>query len=86
MIFALEVTLEIHGKDKFKRILADVLLADETNVNDALVKDGWCWWYIKYAPEDTVLEGLENEARQARKGLGVDPSPVPPWEWRKQGK
>jgi hypothetical protein len=24
-----------------------------------LVKDGWCWWYRKYAPGDTVLEGLE---------------------------
>ena len=24
-----------------------------------LVKQGWCWWYRKYAPGDTVLEGLE---------------------------
>ncbi len=24
-----------------------------------LVKDDWCWWYRKYAPGDTVLEGLE---------------------------
>jgi micrococcal nuclease len=47
-----------------------------------LVKDGWCWWYRKYAPGDTVLEGLEKEAREAKKGLWVDPKPVPPWEWR----
>jgi endonuclease YncB( thermonuclease family) len=46
--FALDVTLVIHGKDKYGRILADVLLADETNVNHVLVKDGWCWWYWKY--------------------------------------
>ena len=26
---------------------------------------GWCWWYRKYAPGDTVLEGLETEARDA---------------------
>ena len=51
-----------------------------------LVKDGWCWWYRKYAPGDTVLEGLEKEAREAKKGLWADPQPVPPWEWRKRGQ
>jgi len=44
----------------------------------------WCWWYRKYEPGDTVLEGLEREAREARKGLWADPHPVPPWEWRKK--
>jgi micrococcal nuclease len=52
-------------------------------VNHMLVKDGWCWWYRKYAPRDTVLEGLEKEARDVRKGLWADPHPVPPWEWRR---
>ena len=79
---AKEVTLQTHGYDKYGRTLADVLLPDGTNVNHTLVKDGWCWWYRKYAPGDTVLEGLENEAREARKGLWADPQPVPPWEWR----
>ena len=23
----------------------------------------WCWWFLKYAPVDTVLVGLENVAR-----------------------
>jgi micrococcal nuclease len=38
------------------------------NLDQELVKYGWCWWYRKYAPGDTVLEGLEQEAREARKG------------------
>ena len=33
---------------------------------------------------DTVLEGLEHEAREATKGLWADPQPMPPWNWRKQ--
>jgi nuclease-like protein/metal binding Ada-like protein len=57
--------------------------ADGTNVNHTLVKDGWCWWYRKYAPGNTVLEGLENDARAAKNGLWADPAPIPPWVYRK---
>jgi endonuclease YncB( thermonuclease family) len=70
------------GKDKDKRTLGDVFLPDGLNLNQELVKQGWCWWYRKYAPGDTALEGLEKEAREAKKGLWADPQPVPPWEWR----
>ena len=49
-----------------------------------LIKQGWCWRYRKYAPGDMVLEGLETDAREARKGLWADPHPVPPSEWRKR--
>ena len=77
---------QTHGLDKYGRTIADVLLPDGTNVNHELVKDGWCWWYRKYAPGDTVLEGLENEAREKRKGLWADPQPVPPWGWRHRAK
>ena len=69
---------------KFGRTLGDVILPDGINLNQELVKQGWCWWYRKYAPGDTVLEGLEKEARKARKGLWADPQPGPPWEWRKR--
>lgn len=62
-----------HGYDKYKHTLADVLLPDGMNVNHTLVKVGWCWWYRKYAPGNTVLEGLEKDARERRKGLWADP-------------
>jgi len=38
------------------------------------VQAGWCWWYRKYAPGDTVLEELEKAAREARKGCGLIPT------------
>lgn len=62
-----DVPLQTHGHDKYKRTLADVLLPDGTNLNQELVKQGL--WYRTYAPGDTVLEGLEREAREAKKGL-----------------
>ena len=84
LVFGKDVTLQTYGKDKYRRTLADVRLQDGTNVNHTLVKDGWCWWYRKYAPGDTFLEGLEKDAREAERGLWADPHPVPPWEWRKR--
>jgi endonuclease YncB( thermonuclease family) len=84
LVFGRDVILQTHGQDRYKRTLADVFLRDGTHVNHMLVKDGWCWWYRKYAPGDTVLEGLEKDAQAAKKGLWVDPHPIPPWEWRKK--
>ncbi|MCS6291698.1 MAG: thermonuclease family protein [Nitrospira sp.] len=84
LVFGKEVTIQTHGYDKYKRTIGDVFLPDGTNVNHTLVKDGWCWWYRKYASRDVMLEGLEVEARKARRGLWADPQPVPPWEWRKR--
>lgn len=84
LLFGKEVMLKTFDKDRYGRTLANVILLDGTNVNQLLVKEGWCWWYRKYAPLDTELEQLESEARDAKKGLWADPVPVPPWAWRKR--
>jgi endonuclease YncB( thermonuclease family) len=57
-----------------------------SDLNDTLLKEGWCWWYRKYASGNTVLEQLEAAARKAKCGLWADPHPVPPWEWRKRSR
>ena len=78
--------LKTHGKDKYGRTIADVLLPDGTNVNQQLVKEGWCWWYQKHAPNDRALEQSQQEAKQAKRGLWSDPDPVPPWLYRRLGE
>jgi len=83
LAFGKDVTIQTHGHDKYKRTLGDVILPDGMNLNQELVEQGWCWWYRKYAPGDTVLEELEKSAREAKKGLWVDPAPIPPWVYRK---
>jgi micrococcal nuclease len=84
MVFGKEVLLQTHGRDRSGRTLADVRLPDGTYVNHTLVKNGLCWWYWKYAPRNTELARLEKHAREAKQGLWVSPSRVPPWEWRKR--
>jgi len=86
LIFGQRVSVNSTGKDRYGRTLAAVVLNNGHNLNHELVKRGWCWWYRNYAPGDTILEGLEQEARETRKGLWVDRHPLPPWEWRKQSK
>ncbi|MDH4078997.1 MAG: thermonuclease family protein [Nitrospira sp.] len=81
--FGRQVIVHSTSKDRFKRTLATVDLLDGRNLNHELVRNGWCWWYRDYAPNDTELEALETEARQARRGLWNDPAPIPPWIYRK---
>jgi micrococcal nuclease len=83
LVFGKDITLRTYGLDKYGRTIADVLLLDGTNFNHMLVKAGWCWWYRKYAPGDTEIERLEQEAREAKRGLWADPASIPPWVYRK---
>lgn len=84
--FGQHVTVHSAGKDRYGRTVGTVELTDGTNLNYELVRQGWCWWYWKYAPDEIVLAVLEMRARDAKKGLWADEEPIPPWEWRKQGK
>jgi micrococcal nuclease len=83
LVFGKEVTVHTHGMDKHGRTIADVLLPDGSNVNQRLVREGWCWWYQKHAPKDHALKQSEEEARAAKRGLWNDPDPLPPWVYRR---
>jgi endonuclease YncB( thermonuclease family) len=83
LVFGKDVAVRVHGKDKYGRTIAAIILPDGTNVNKVLVRNGWCWWYRKYAAGDIDLARAESEARKGKRGLWQDASPVPPWEFRK---
>jgi micrococcal nuclease len=53
--FKKEVTIQQHGRDGRGRILGDVLLPDGKILNEEFVKEGWCWWYRKYARHSGTL-------------------------------
>ena len=81
LLFGKDVTVHTHGRDKHRRTLGTVF-RDGINLNHLLVKEGWCWWFQKYAPKDTLLKQFEEEAKAEKKGLWADPKPVPPWLYR----
>ena len=87
-VFNQQVTVDWDKLDLYKRVVGKVL-DGHRDVNLALVRDGMCWWYRKYAREQSpvdqrLYEAAEAKAKEERKGLWVDPEPVPPWDWRRR--
>ncbi|MBK8491955.1 MAG: thermonuclease family protein [Saprospirales bacterium] len=82
MVFGKHVRLEEHGKDRYGRVLAHVWLEDGRCVNEEMLQLGMAWHYKRYN-KDPRWADLEEEARQARRGLWADKEPIAPWEWRK---
>lgn len=69
------------GRDKYGRILGDVILDNGRVLNRELIKAGLAWWYSKYS-DDRELQELERQARTDRLGLWADPTPTAPWDFR----
>lgn len=82
LAFGKTVTIIVRDRDRYRRLVVEVILPDGRSLNHELVRSGLAWWYRRYAPTDKTLERLENEARNARRGLWTDRNRVPPWEWR----
>ncbi len=81
LCFNKAATLTAKGKDRYGRTLARVDCAG-VDANAEQVRRGMAWVYRKYAPKDSPLYAIEDEAMSARRGLWADPEPMPPWEWR----
>lgn len=84
LAFGRMVTVRTPGADRFGRVLGQVFLPDGRNLNRELVREGLAWWYRRYAPRNTALADLEEQARERRLGLWQGEEPEPPWLFRKQ--
>lgn len=80
------VSVKVRDRDRYGRLVGEVILPDGRNLNHDLVRAGLAWWYERYAPKDSQLKALELEAREAKRGLWAEPEAMPPWEWRRKKK
>ena len=83
LAFGKRVRVLARDQDRYGRTVAEIILPDGLNANQEMVRAGYAWWFRRYAPYDRVLEQLETEARNARRGLWADPQPLPPWDYRR---
>lgn len=70
------------GKDPYGRMLAKVRCAG-VDANAEMVMQGLAWVFVRYAPKDSPLIAIEQNARLGKRGLWADDEPVPPWVWRR---
>lgn len=80
------LTVDWHKRDRYDRLVGKLML-DGADVNLALVRAGYAWWYREYAGEQSpsdrrLYEAAEKAARRDGVGLWSDPRPIAPWDWR----
>jgi endonuclease YncB( thermonuclease family) len=84
LVFGKQVTADCPTTDRYGRQVCTVFVGN-TNANLEQVRRGMAWVYRRYATEKQYFLA-EAEAKDAKRGLWVDPNPIPPWEFRHSGK
>ncbi|RYZ59833.1 MAG: micrococcal nuclease [Chitinophagaceae bacterium] len=82
LVFSKEVRIEQKDKDRYGRIVA-IVYSNGINVNEELLRRGMVWHYKEY-DKSPAWAALEQKARQSKTGLWRQPSPTPPWQFRKE--
>jgi micrococcal nuclease len=77
------ILVQVRDTDQYRRIVGDVYLPDQRNVNKAMIEAGLAWHYKQFS-KDEDLAVAEEEARQKRLGLWQQFNAQPPWEWRRE--
>jgi micrococcal nuclease len=85
LIYLQKVRIIRRGTDKYGRTLATLFLKDGTNVNEALLRNGYAWIY-RAKSKNPVYRRSELAARDRHVGLWADPHPEAPWDYRKAQK
>lgn len=81
LCFGKQAEVKPQVKDRYKRTVARIT-CDGVDANAKQVSRGMAWVYRQYA-KDHDLYVLEHQAKVEKRGLWSAPSPIPPWEWRK---
>jgi len=85
-----QATLDCYKTDQYKRQVCRVWV-ERKDVALAQVQAGLAWHYKRFEKEQTPSERAayaraETDARASRSGLWQAERPLPPWEFRRQGK
>jgi endonuclease YncB( thermonuclease family) len=82
LCFQQAATITKKATDRYKRTIADVKCQGK-DVGQEQIRAGLAWYYVKYGRGYGHLAKIEQEARDAGRGVWSIQA-VPPWEWRRQ--
>jgi endonuclease YncB( thermonuclease family) len=79
-----QITVVFEDVDRYGRIVGEVWV-DSLSINRELVARGAAWFYPQFARDDTLFQ-IEEEARNARRGLWALPADerIELWVWRER--
>jgi len=77
-----QVKIVSQTMDQYGRMIAHLSVAG-LDVNAEQIRRGMAWEYSNFHT-NKALVALQNEAKQAQRGLWALSNPEPPWDWRKQ--
>lgn len=79
------LTAQCYEQDQFERDVCALMLPDGNSANRAQVAAGYAWAYTARRGDylrDKAMRSLQDQARQARRGLWEHPRATEPWKWR----
>jgi len=85
LAFGKTVTVKGRGRDRYGRLLGEVVLPDGRSLNRELGAAGMAWHYVRYS-DDAALAKAERQARRTRVGIWSEADPVAPWSYRAAGR
>lgn len=77
------VTLYVHCKDRYGRLVATVVTEQGLDFSKEMLKRGACWHYKAYDRRESLAE-LERAAKLNKIGLWSFPRPQEPWVYRRR--
>jgi len=80
LIFNKEVKVISSGTDKYNRTIGRIYLGD-LDVSAEMIRKGYAWAYRQYLTDKRLIK-IEEEAKKAKRGIWLQPNPLPPWEFR----
>ena len=69
--------------DCYYRLVVDVWAFSTIRLGILMLRAGMAWHTPRWSPDRLAFTHAQHAARMARKGLWIDPDPVPPWTWRR---
>ncbi|MDO5675388.1 MAG: thermonuclease family protein [bacterium] len=81
-----QIEVEPMYRDNYGRIVALVWVQGRL-INAELVQSGAAWVYPRFCRSQDIcrpMNALQEEARQARRGLWQEKQPEPPWQWKRR--
>jgi len=84
-VYLKEVKYKVTTTDRYGRSIAEVYYDNDKYLSAEIIKSGFGWQYKQYSTSK-LLAKLEQEARQNKRGLWIDPSPIYPSDFRRSKK